>query len=346
MKLSEMFFKKSKVFIIAELSANHGHDIEIAKKTILAAKEAGTDAIKVQTYTADTLTIDSEEECFKLNWGTIWDGITLYDLYKEAALPWEWQKELKEYAEGLGLVFFSTPFDITAVDFLEDLDVPIYKVASFEIMDIPLIEYIASKGKPVILSTGVAELADIEAAITAMKRVGNEKIVLLKTTSSYPAKTEDANLETMRNMKDTFGVEVGVSDHTQGAIVPIVSVALGGSVIEKHFILDRSVGGPDASFSLLPEEFNQMVNSVREAEKALGQVDYSIDEKKKNNRKLSRSLFFVQEMKKGDVITEENVKSIRPGDGLPPKYLPDLIGKKVRKDIKRGTPANWMYIEL
>ena len=346
MILSEQFKRKDKTFIIAELSANHGRDIEVAKRTIYAACNAGADAIKIQTYTADTLTIDSDRKYFKIDSGTIWDGRTLYDLYKEAYLPWEWHKELKECAEELGLIFFSTPFDITAVDFLEDLGVPIYKVASFEIMDIPLIEYIASKDKPVIISTGVAELSDIEEAIKAMKKMGNENVVLLKTTSSYPAKTEDANLETMRNMKDTFGVEVGVSDHTQDFIVPIVSVALGGTVIEKHFILDRSIGGPDATFSLLPEEFKQMVNSVRGTEKALGRVDYSIDEKKKNNRKLSRSLFFVQDMKKGDVITEENMRSIRPGDGLLPKYLPDIIGKKVRENIKRGTPANWNYIEL
>lgn len=344
--LSERFGLKNKTFIIAELSANHGHDIEVAKKTIQAAYESGADAIKIQTYTADTLTIDSDKEYFKIDSGTIWDGRTLYDLYQEAYTPWEWHKELKEYAEGLGLIFFSTPFDNTAVDLLEDLEVPIYKVASFEILDIPLIEYIASKGKPMIVSTGIAELADIEAAVNAIKKCGNQEIILLKTTSSYPAKTEDANLETMRNMKDTFGVEVGASDHTQDNIVPMVSVALGGTVIEKHFVLEREIGGPDASFSLTPEEFKEMVRCVREAEKSLGKVDYSINETKKNNRKLSRSLFFTENMEKGDVITEKNVRSIRPGDGLEPKYLPDIMGRKVTKEIERGTPVGWKWIDL
>ena len=345
MLLSEQLSLENKTFIIAELSANHGHDIEIAKRTMVAAKEAGADAIKIQTYTADTLTIDSDKEYFRIDAGTIWDGRTLYDLYQEAYLPWEWHRELKEYAEDLGLVFFSTPFDFTAVDFLEELNVPIYKVASFEIMDIPLIEYISAKGKPVIISTGVAELADIEAAVNAMRRVGNDQIVLLKTTSSYPAKTEDANLKTMCNMKETFGVEVGVSDHTMDGIVPLVSVALGGTVIEKHFVLEREVGGPDASFSLTPKEFEEMVRTVREAEKALGKVDYSINEMKKNNRKLSRSLFFVRDIKRGERISAEDVRSIRPGDGLPPKYLPDVLGKCVTEDVERGTPVAWNWIE-
>lgn len=334
-----------KVFIIAELSANHGHDINIAKETIKAAKESGADAIKIQTYTADTLTIDCDNEYFKLDSGTIWDGRTLYDLYSEAYTPWEWQKELKEYANSIGLIFFSTPFDKTAVDFLEELNVPIYKVASFEIMDIPLIEYIASKGKPMIMSTGVASLSDIEAAIEACKRVGNDQIILLKCTSSYPAKIEDANLNTIPNMKETFSVEVGLSDHTLGITVPVVSVVLGARVIEKHFILDKSIGGPDASFSLEPNEFKQMVDAVRDAEKALGKVDYSMNEKKKNSRLLGRSLFVVKDVKEGEKFTEENVRSIRPGYGLAPKYLKDIIGKVATKDTNKGIPVSWDIIK-
>jgi len=329
------------VFIIAELSANHGCDINIAKETIKAAKEAGADAIKIQTYTADTLTIDCDNDYFKISGGTIWDGRTLYDLYTEAYTPWEWQKELMEYANELGLIFFSTPFDKTAVNFLEELNVPAYKVASFEIMDIPLIEYIASKGKPMIMSTGVASLSDIEEAVQACKRMGNDQIILLKCTSSYPAKIEDVNLNTIPNMKETFGVEVGLSDHTLGITVPVVSIALGAKVIEKHFILDKSIGGPDASFSLEPSEFKQMVDAVRDAETALGKVDYSMTEKKLKSRLLGRSLFVVQDVKAGEVFTEENVKSIRPGNGLLPKYLKNILGKVANQNIKRGTPVQW-----
>lgn len=332
---------KDKVFIIAELSANHGHDIEIAKKTIKAAKESGADAIKIQTYTADTLTINCDNDYFKLNSGTIWDGRTLYDLYSEAFTPWEWHKELMDYANSLGLVFFSTPFDKTAVDFLEELNVPLYKVASFEIMDLPLIEYIASKGKPIIMSTGVAGISDIDAAVEACQRMGNNQIALLKCTSAYPAKVEDANLKTIPNMRETFGVEVGLSDHTLGITVPILSVALGARIIEKHLILDKAIGGPDSSFSLDPQEFKQMVDSVREAEKALGQVDYSMSEKKKTNRLLGRSLFVVKDMSAGEKFTEENVRSIRPGYGLAPQYIGEVIGKEALSAIKKGTPLAW-----
>lgn len=344
--LIDYFDINEKVFIIAELSANHGHDINIAKKTIKAAKESGADAIKIQTYTADTLTIDCDNDYFKLNSGTIWDGRTLYDLYSEAYTPWEWQKELMEYAKSLGLIFFSTPFDKTAVDFLEELEVPVYKVASFEIMDIPLIEYIASKGKPMIMSTGVASLSDIEGAVEACKRMGNNQIILMKCTSAYPAKIEDANIKTIQNMKETFNVEVGLSDHTLGITVPVVSVALGARVIEKHFIFDKSIGGPDSSFSLEPHEFKQMVDSVREAEKAIGKVDYSMNEKKKNSRLLGRSLFVVKDVKAGEKFTEENIKSIRPGHGIAPKYINDIIGKNSSVDIKKGTPLSWGVIEI
>ena len=333
-----------KVFIIAELSANHGQDIMVAKNTIKAAKEAGADAIKLQTYTADTLTIDCDNEYFKLSSGTIWDGRTLYDLYSEAYTPWEWHKELMDYAKSLGLIFFSTPFDYSAVDFLEVLKIPIYKVASFEIMDIPLIEYIASKRKPMIMSTGVASLSDIEEAVDACKRMGNNQIVLLKCTSSYPAKMEDANLMTIPNMRETFNVEVGLSDHTLGITVPIVAVTLGARVIEKHFILDKSIGGPDASFSLEPQEFKQMVDAVRDAEKALGKVDYSMTDNKLNSRLLGRSLFTVEDIKKGEIITDKNVRSIRPGYGLSPKHFQEILGKKTQENLPKGTPLKWKHI--
>ena len=332
------------VFIIAELSANHGHDINIAKQTIKAAKESGADAIKLQTYTADTLTIDCDNEYFQLSGGTIWDGRTLYDLYQEAYTPWEWHKELMEYSDELGLIFFSTPFDNTAVDLLEDLHVPAYKVASFEIMDIPLIEYIASKGKPVIISTGIASLGDIEAAVDACIRMRNDQVILLKCTSSYPARINDANLNTLPNLNATFDFPVGLSDHTLGFVAPVVSVALGAQVIEKHFILNRSIGGPDASFSLDPMEFRQMVDAVRAAEKSLGKIDYSMTAEKIRNRRLGRSLFAVEDILVGEVLTEKNVRSIRPGNGLPPKYLKEVIGKTAKTNITKGTPLNWDII--
>lgn len=336
---------KSPCFIIAELSANHGHDINIAKETIKAVKECGADAIKLQTYTADTMTIDCDNEYFQINQGTLWDGTTLYKLYQDAYTPWEWQKELKEYAESLGLVCFSTPFDKSAVDFLEDLDVPAYKVASFEINDIPLIEYIASKGKPIIISTGIATLEDIELAVETCKKAGNNNIILLKCTSQYPAKLEDANLNTMVDLKERFGVMVGLSDHTMDIEVPITAVALGAKVIEKHFILDRSIGGPDADFSLDKKEFKAMVDSVRKTEKAVGIVSYDLDEKKMKSREFSRSLFIVKDVKKGDIITEENVRSIRPGYGLHTKYYDEVLGKKFNDDLKKGTPLSFDVIE-
>jgi len=334
-----------RTLIIAELSANHGRDIRIARETIAAAKEAGADAIKLQTYTPDTLTINCNNNYFLVNSGTIWDGRTFYDLYSEAFTPWEWHQELMKHANELGLIFFSTPFDKTAVDFLEALNVPAYKIASFEIMDIPLIEYVASKGKPVIISTGIASVGDIEEAVLACRRQRNNQIILLKCTSSYPAKIENTNLKTIPNLKETFGVEVGLSDHTMGITVPIVSIALGAKVIEKHFILDKSVGGPDASFSLEPREFRQMVDAIRDAEKALGDIDYFMSEDKKTGRLLGRSLFVVKDVKAGEVFTEDNIRSIRPGYGLPPKYLKDVIGRVARQDIDRGTPLAWQYIE-
>ncbi|MCQ4089323.1 pseudaminic acid synthase [Exiguobacterium sp. LL15] len=332
------------VFIIAELSANHGNDIQIAKKTMMAAKEAGADAIKLQTYTPDTITIDCSNQYFQLNQGTIWDGRTLYDLYKEAYTPWEWHKELMDYAKEIGIICFSSPFDSSAVDFLESLNVPAYKIASFEITDVPLIEYVASKQKPVIISTGIATMQEIDEAIAACKRAGNEEIILLKCTSSYPAKIEEANLKTMQNMKATFDVEVGLSDHTLGIIAPVVATTLGAKVIEKHFILDKAIGGPDASFSLDPQEFKAMVDAVRDAEASLGKIDYQLNEKKVKNRNFSRSLFVVKDIKAGEAFTKEHVKSIRPGHGLPPKYMISIMGKTARYDIERGTPLQWDQI--
>ncbi|WP_209121729.1 pseudaminic acid synthase [Alkalihalobacillus sp. BA299] len=343
--LIDNFDINKKVFVIAEMSANHGHDINIAKETIKAAKEAGADAIKLQTYTADTITIDCNNEYFQVNQGTIWDGRTLYDLYREAYTPWEWHGELMDYAKELGLICFSSPFDKTAVDLLESLNVPAYKIASFEITDIPLIEYVASKRKPIIISTGIATLGEIDEAVQACKRAGNEQIILLKCTSAYPAKIEDANLLTMKNLRETFNVEVGLSDHTLGVTVPIVSVALGAKVIEKHFILDKSIGGPDASFSLNREEFKEMVIAVRNAEKALGKVDYDLTDKKKNSRAFSRSLFVVKDVKAGEEFTEKNIRSIRPGYGLAPKFYDSILGKISKKDIEKGIPLNWELIE-
>jgi N-acetylneuraminate synthase (EC 2.5.1.56) len=332
------------VFIIAELSANHNQNFDNAVKLIKEAKKAGADAVKLQTYTPDTITINCSNEYFQIKQGTIWDGKTLYDLYKEAYTPWEWQPKLKEIAENEGLICFSSPFDKTAVDFLEDMDVPAYKVASFEITDTPLIEYIASKGKPVIISTGIATLSDIEEAINACKRMNNNQIALLKCTSEYPSPLEEINLKTIPNMIETFKTIVGLSDHTLGISVPIAAVALGAKIIEKHFTLSRAMGGPDAAFSLEPEEFKQMVKSIREVEKALGDVSYELSEKIKKSREFSRSLFVVKDIKKGDIFTEENVRSIRPGFGLHPKYYKDVLGKKATKDIKKGTPLNWDLI--
>lgn len=335
--------KSNKVFIIAELSANHNQKFDIAVKTIEAMKEAGADAVKLQTYTPDTITIDCDNEYFQIKKG-LWKGKTLYELYQEAYTPWEWQPKLKKIAEDLGLICFSSAFDKTAVDFLENMNVPAYKVASFEITDIPLIEYIASKGKPIIISTGIATLADIEEAVNACKRMDNEQIALLKCTSAYPAPIGDANLLTIPNMKETFGTVVGLSDHTLGSSAAIAAVALGAKIIEKHFILNRNLGGPDAAFSMEPDEFKNMVKSIREVEKALGLVTYNLTEKQKKSRELSRSLFVIKDIKKGELFTEESVRSIRPGFGLHARYFKEIFKKKATKDIKKGTPLSWDLI--
>ncbi|MTI88138.1 MAG: pseudaminic acid synthase [Balneolaceae bacterium] len=336
--------KNSRTFIIAELSANHNGDKQVAIDTIRAAKKAGADAIKLQTYTPDTITIDCENEYFQIKEG-LWEGKTLYELYGEAYTPLEWQEELFEVAKKEGLICFSSPFDKTAVDFLEELNTPAYKIASFEIQDIPLIEYAASKGKPIIMSTGIATEKDIKLAVDTCRKVGNKEIILLKCTSSYPAPIELANLRTMVDMKQRFGVEVGLSDHTLGNTVPIVATSLGAKVIEKHFILDKSIGGPDVDFSLDLEEFTLMVKGVRKAEKALGEVQYNISEKVKSNKKFGRSLFAVKNIKKGEPFTRENVRSIRPGYGLHPKYYYKVIRKVANIEIAKGTPLNWDLID-
>lgn len=338
--------ENSGVFIIAELSANHNGSLDTALETIRAAKRAGADAIKLQTYTADTLTINCDKEDFIIKSGSIWDGKTFYELYQSAYTPWEWHKELFEVAKEEGLICFSSPFDKTAVDFLEELEVPAYKIASFEITDIPLIEYVASKGKPVILSTGIAEQADIELALDACRRMGNEDIALLKCTSSYPAPINEANMVMVRDLAERYGVTSGLSDHTMGATVPIVATCFGAKIIEKHFILDRSIGGPDASFSMNEEEFAAMVKAVREAESAIGKIDYTLTEKQKKGKDFSRSLYVVKDIKAGEVITEENVKSIRPGFGLHPKFYKEILRKAVKVDLERGTPLSLCSINI
>jgi pseudaminic acid synthase len=337
--------KNNKIFIVAEISCNHNQSFDLAVKTIEAIKKSGADAVKIQTYTPETMTINCVNKYFQINKGTLWDGQTLYSLYKKAYTPWEWQPKLKKIAENLGLIFFSTPFDKTAVDFLENMKIPIYKIASFEITDIPLIEYIASKKKPVIISTGIAELKDIEKAIKACKRMGNNKITLLKCTSAYPAPYEEMNLLTLPDMIERFKLPVGLSDHSMGWEVPVAAVALGAKVIEKHFILDRKLGGPDAPFSMEPEEFSQMVKAIRNIEKALGKVSYKLSEKVKKNKQFARSLFVVKDIKKGEILTEDNVRSIRPGYGLHPEFYYKILGKKAKRDIKRGTPLKWSLID-
>jgi len=336
---------KNKVFIIAEISANHNGDLQVALETVRAAKRAGADAIKLQTYTAKTMTIDCKNDFFMIKQGTAWDGEYLYDLYKRAYTPWEWHKDIYDLAKEEGLICFSSPFDNSAVDLLEELNSPIYKIASFEITDIPLIEYIASKGKPIILSTGIAEISDIELAIETCRKAGNNDITLLKCTSAYPADPSDANLLTIPDIKIRFGVKSGLSDHTMGIEGPIVATALGASVIEKHFILDKSIGGPDAHFSLDEKEFTEMVKAVRIAEKMMGKVDYEMTEKKKKSRQFSRSLFIVKDVKEGEEITRENVRSIRPGFGIHPKYFREIIGKKFKLDLEKGTPMSFETIK-
>ncbi len=334
----------SPVFIIAELSANHNGSLDNAIETIKAAKRAGADAIKFQTYTAETITIKAEKPDFMLSQGTIWDGKYLYDLYLEAYTPWEWHKKLFEVAMDEGLVCFSSPFDFTAVDLLEELDSPAYKIASFEITDIPLIEYVASKGKPIIISTGIARNEDIELALDACYRMGNKDVALLKCTSSYPAPIEEANMAMVKDLRERYNVITGLSDHTIGSTVPIVSICFGAKIIEKHFIIDRTIGGPDASFSMNELEFSEMVIAVREAEKAIGVVDYNLTDKQLKSRDHCRSLYVVNDISAGEFITKNNVRAIRPGFGLHPKFLNEIIGKKVNYDLKKGDRFDLSFI--
>ena len=336
---------RKSTYTIAELSANHGHKLENALASVRAAKAAGADAIKIQTYTADTITLDCDSADFQVKSGTLWDGTTLYQLYKQAYTPWEWHQAIFDEAKKIGIDCFSTPFDKTAVDFLEQLGNPIYKIASFEITDIPLIEYAASKHKPMIISTGIATPEDIQLALEACHRVGNFDVTLLHCVSAYPALLENVNLRTMMDMAERYSVKVGLSDHTMGSDVAIAAVALGATVIEKHFILDRTIGGPDAAFSMQQDEFTAMVQSIRNVEKSLGSIQYKEDITQISGREFSRSLYVVEDMKLGDVITELNIRSVRPGYGLHPKHLPEILGKRLNRDLKKGMRMDMMYLE-
>jgi len=336
MKIGNFDLCKDGTFIIAELSANHNGDIRIAKETIKVAKEIGANAIKLQTYTADTLTLNSKRDDFIVKGGTLWDGKTLYELYQWAYTPWEWHQELFDYAREIGIDIFSSPFDKSAVDFLEQFNPNAYKIASFEITDYELIRYTASKGKPIIISTGIATIDEIQDAVDICRSEGNSDIVLLKCTSSYPAPLEDANLKMIPNLAETFGVISGFSDHTIGSTAPITAVALGAKVIEKHFIIDKSIGGADAEFSMDKQEFSNMVEAIRDTEKLLGRVDYGMSDNKRKSRQFSRSLYVAKDIKKGEVFTEENIRSVRPGYGIHPKYLKDILGKIANRDYEFG----------
>jgi pseudaminic acid synthase len=329
------------VYVVAELSSNHNQSYNHAEDLVCAAKGAGADAVKLQTYTPDTLTIRCDNERFRIGKGTLWEGRTLYDLYAEAQMPWEWQPRLKQVADGLGLDLFSTPFDATAVDFLEAMGVPAHKVASFEIVDLPLIARIARTGKPMILSTGMATLGEIDEAVETARAAGAHEIALLKCSSAYPAPPEEMNLRTIPHLAQAFDVVVGLSDHTLGIAAAVAAVALGASVIEKHLTLSRATPSPDSAFSLEPHEFRAMVEAVREAEKALGEVCYGVTEREKPSRVFRRSLFVVKDTKAGEVFGDENVRSIRPGNGLPPKFLKEVLGRHASRDLKRGTPLDW-----
>lgn len=332
------------VYIIAEISANHGQSYERAEALVRAAAQSGADAVKLQTYTADTLTIASDRPEFRIGAGTIWEGKTLYALYQEAFTPWEWQPRLKALAEQLGIHCFSSPFDETSVEFLEKMDVPAYKIASFELVDLPLIERVARTGKPLIISTGMGTREEITDALNAARKGGATNIALLKCTSAYPARYEEMNLRTIPEMAREFGVPVGLSDHTLGATVPVAAVALGMCIVEKHITLSRSEPGPDSAFSLEPQEFAEMCAAVRAAEKALGNVSYAVSEKEAASRIFRRSLFAVQNIAQGEPFTAENVRSIRPGHGLAPKYLTEVLGRFAACPIEKGMPLSWELI--
>lgn len=330
-------------YVIAEMSANHAGSLARAKEIIHAAKESGADCIKIQTYTPDTMTIDCDNKYFYISDGT-WEGENLYHLYEKAYTPWEWQQELKEEAGKVGIDFLSTPFDRTSVDFLEDLGVDFYKIASFELVDLPLVSYIASKGKPIIMSTGMASLGEIEEAVNAVRNEGNGQLALLRCASAYPAITDEMNLKTMQNMAEVFSAPVGLSDHSLGSVGAVTAVALGASIIEKHFCIDRSIENPDASFSMNPEEFSQMVKDIRQAEKAVGCVKYGVTKQEESNIVFRRSIFCVQDIKKGEKLTAENIRIIRPGHGLEPKYYQQVLGQVALQDIERGTPLQFGLI--
>ncbi|MBC7261120.1 MAG: pseudaminic acid synthase [Chloroflexi bacterium] len=333
------------IYIVAELSANHNQSFDHAVALVHAAKEAGADAVKLQTYRPDTITINTDSPLFRHSADSPWAGKTLYDLYSEAHMPWEWQPKLKEIADEIGIDLFSTAFDPSAVDFLEEMGVPVHKVASFEIVDSPLIEKMARTGKPLIISTGMATLGEIEEAVRVARNAGATQIALLKCTSAYPASPEEVNLRTIPHMAETFGVQVGISDHTLGIAVPVAAVALGACIVEKHLTLSRDIPSPDSAFSLEPNEFRAMVQAIRETEKALGTVRYGPSDKEAKSLVVRRSLFVVKDVKAGEIFTEENVRSIRPGHGLPPKFLKYILGRQAARDIARGTPLRWELIQ-
>lgn len=330
-----------RAFVIAELSANHGGSLETALAIVRSAASAGADAIKLQTYRPDTITIDHAGEPFRIASGTVWDGRTLYELYEEAHTPWDWHVAIRDEAKRVGMTWFSSPFDNSAVDFLESLDAPAYKIASFEIVDVGLIRRVAATGKPMIISTGMATLAEIEEAVAVAREAGAVDIALLKCTSAYPAPPEEVNLRTIPHMAATFRVPVGLSDHTLGIAVPVAAVALGAVIVEKHVTLRRADGGPDSGFSLEPAELTVMIDQIRVAERALGEVNYEPTEREISSRALRRSLFVISDMRAGDEFSASNVRSIRPGHGLHTRHLPEIIGRRATRAINRGTPLTW-----
>ena len=332
------------VYVVAELSANHNQDFERVLRLVHAAKQAGADAVKLQTYTPDTITIASDRECFRIGGGTLWDGRTLYELYTQAHTPWDWQPKLKQVADELGLHLFSSPFDATAVDFLEAMHVSAYKVASCELVDLPLIEKLARTGKPLIMSSGMATFEEIAEALAAARKAGAKQIALLRCTSAYPAPVDEMNLRTIPELARRFEVPVGLSDHTMGIAIPIAATALGASIIEKHLTLSRALGGPDAEFSLEPHEFKEMIEAVRLSERALGCVQFGPTDHEESSRRFRRSLYVVQDMDQGAVFSCDNVRSIRPSQGLHTRYLPQILGKRAARPIERGTPLNWNLI--
>ena len=335
----------SPAFIVAELSGNHNQDYHRALELVYAAKEAGADAIKLQTYTADTITLDCDSPCFQINEGTVWDGMTLHQLYRQAYTPWEWQPRLMEGANKLGMECFSSPFDFSSVDFLEEMNVPAYKIASYEINDIPLIRKIARLHKPMIFATGIAYPEDIQLALATCREEGNEEIILLKCVSSYPTPYEDVNLRVIPTLSETYHCLTGISDHTMGTIVSAAAIPLGAKMIEKHLTLKRADGGPDSSFSMEPEEFKQLVQDVRILEKALGSADYLLTDVQKREHGGSRSLFVVEDIPAGQMLTAQNIRSIRPGNGLHTKYYEDILGRTAKTDLKKGTPLSWELIQ-